>query len=215
MAATQRLLPSAEYFQPQPLPPSAPPSALGSTSSRTHSLDGQPGDPDPHGCRLCPRVEQGPPCPRASSPIHVNLVTAPPLPAFFLLVVLSVNILCAPLLLPFRLCLRLLLCLFLLFDCLLPHFSLSSDCFFLSLSLLFFLLLFPPCVLGAPPPSHGLSLFSVNTNGLHDVMKTNALKGHIVSSCPYIWVVNETKSSSPVASRVFVSGYNFYKMPAL
>ena len=44
-------------------------------------------------------------------------------------------------------------------------------------------------------------------------MKTNDF---VVSSRPYVWVINETKSSSLVASRVSVpSYYNMYETPAL
>jgi hypothetical protein len=49
-------------------------------------------------------------------------------------------------------------------------------------------------------PPHGLSFLSLNANGLYDMMKTNAIKECIVSSRPHTWLVNETESSSPVAS---------------
>ena len=46
-------------------------------------------------------------------------------------------------------------------------------------------------------------------------MKTNAIKHYISSTLPHIWSVNETKSSSPVASRVFLPRYNIFESPAL
>ena len=46
-------------------------------------------------------------------------------------------------------------------------------------------------------------------------MKTNAIKDFVVSSRPHVWVINETKPSSPVASCVSVPSYNMYETPAL
>ena len=82
-----------------------------------------------------------------------------------------------------------------------------------SLFIFFFFLLVSP-TLTASLPTHGLSLFSVNANGLHDIMKTNAIKQHVSTSRPHVWVINETKSFSPVASRVFVPGYNTFESSA-
>jgi len=50
---------------------------------------------------------------------------------------------------------------------------------------------------------------------MYDVIKTNAIKDYVVSSCLHVWVINETRSSSPVASRVSVPSYNMYETPAL
>jgi len=104
------------------------------------------------------------------------------------------------------------------------HFRLSAfPSLFSSSSFLFLLLIllaFSSSALAtssAPAfsPSHGLSLFSLNANGLYDVMKTNAIRDHIVSSRPHVWVIKETKSSPPVASRVSVPSYNIYETPAI
>jgi hypothetical protein len=46
-------------------------------------------------------------------------------------------------------------------------------------------------------------------------METNAIKQFVSTTRPHIWIINETKSSSPVASRVFVSGYDTYESTAL
>ena len=53
-------------------------------------------------------------------------------------------------------------------------------------------------------PTQRLNLFSI-ANGLHDDMKTHAIKQHISTSLPHVWTMNETKYSL-VASRVFVPG---------
>ena len=79
--------------------------------------------------------------------------------------------------------------------------------------LFFFLLLSLLPVSAATSPTHRLSFFSINVNGLHNIMKTDAIKRHISASVPHVWVINETKSPSPVASHVCVSGYNIYESP--
>lgn len=97
---------------------------------------------------------------------------------------------------------------------------LSSGCsLFLYVFIAIYFFSFFSSVRAAPPSGlpygQGLSLFAVNANGLHDVMKTNAIKQHVSASRPHVWIVNETKSRSPVASRVFVPGYNTYESTAL
>lgn len=57
--------------------------------------------------------------------------------------------------------------------------------------------------------------FSRYANRLHDVIKTNAIKQHVSAFLPHVWVINETKSSTPVASCVFVAGYNICESPAV
>ena len=100
--------------------------------------------------------------------------------------------------------------------------SLSSPSSFLFLLLLSFCFpsLFPflpssVTALAAIPSTQGLNLFSINANGLHNIMKTNVIKHHISSSSPHIWLINETKSHTPVASRVHVPNYNIYKSPVI
>ncbi len=66
-----------------------------------------------------------------------------------------------------------------------------------------------PYASAATPSVHGLSLFSINAN------KTNAIKQYVSASLPHVWVVNETKSFTPIASHVFVSGYNIFESTAL
>ena len=46
-------------------------------------------------------------------------------------------------------------------------------------------------------------------------MKTNTIKHHISSSSPHIWLVNETKSHTPIASHIHVPNYNIYESPAI
>ena len=60
-------------------------------------------------------------------------------------------------------------------------------------------------VFAAFPFFHGFALLWVNANGLYDVMKI-PIKDHIVSFPPRLGV-NETRSSSPVASRASVVRY--------
>jgi hypothetical protein len=52
---------------------------------------------------------------------------------------------------------------------------LSSTCLFSKFPVLVLLAFTLPSVVSSATPSHsqGLTLFSVNTNGLHDAMKTN------------------------------------------
>ena len=58
----------------------------------------------------------------------------------------------------------------------------------LSLSLFLFLSFLSsfPSSLATAPPSRGLTLFSVNANGFHDVMKTNVIKHYISSTLPQV-----------------------------
>jgi len=95
------------------------------------------------------------------------------------------------------------------------HAYLSSPVSFLFLFV--FLLLIAPLspVYAASSPSHGLSFFSLNANGLYSVIKMNVIKDYVVLSHPHVWVINETKSFSPVASCVSVPSYNMYETPAL
>ncbi|KAK7048602.1 hypothetical protein R3P38DRAFT_3619413, partial [Favolaschia claudopus] len=59
--------------------------------------------------------------------------------------------------------------------------------------------------------SHTFRTFSINTNGFGDVMKQAAVHDAILSLRPNAFVINETKSSSPVASRIQVKGYKTYE----
>ncbi len=92
----------------------------------------------------------------------------------------------------------------------------TSSGFLLPLSF-YFLSLLPYAASAAAPSVQGFSLFSIYSNGLHDVMKTNVIKQYVSASLPHVWIVNETRSSTPVASRVFVSasGYNIFECTAL
>jgi len=86
--------------------------------------------------------------------------------------------------------------------------------------LLFLPFLFPSPFLFTPLFSFtyvhtGTIPFFINSNGLHDVMKTNAIKQHISSFLLHVWVINETKASIPVASRVSVPGYNIFESPGI
>ena len=99
-----------------------------------------------------------------------------------------------------------------------PHLSFSLP-LFLYVFIAFYVSSLFSSALAVPLPGQslgqGLTLFAVNANGLHDVMKTNAIKQHVSASCPHVWIINETKSHSPVTSRVFVPGYNTYESTAL
>ncbi len=86
---------------------------------------------------------------------------------------------------------------------------------FVCILLSFCLLSLLPYATATTSPSHGLNLFSINANGLHDVMKTSAIKHYVSTSQPHIWVINETKSSTPVAACVSVPGYDIYESTAL
>jgi hypothetical protein len=62
---------------------------------------------------------------------------------------------------------------------------------------------FPYALAAAMPPRGLCSCLSA----LMFFSTIDPLKQHIASTRPYVWVVNETKSFIPVASRVFVPGY--------
>ena len=52
---------------------------------------------------------------------------------------------------------------------------------------------------------------AINTNGLANPMKSNAVSSFLSSENPHAWVVTETKADSPVASRIRTSAYKTYE----
>ncbi|KAG2337078.1 hypothetical protein BDR05DRAFT_952885 [Suillus weaverae] len=62
---------------------------------------------------------------------------------------------------------------------------------------------------------HPLHFVSLNTNGLEDLMKCNAISSMIQQHRPHIWVINETKSPTPVVSHVCAHGYNTFENPGM
>ncbi|KAG0702051.1 hypothetical protein DFH29DRAFT_789671, partial [Suillus ampliporus] len=59
--------------------------------------------------------------------------------------------------------------------------------------------------------SHPLHIVSLNANGVGDLMKCHTISSMIHQHWPHIWVINETKSPTPAASRVRAPGYNTYE----
>ncbi|KAK6972007.1 hypothetical protein R3P38DRAFT_3297233 [Favolaschia claudopus] len=74
-----------------------------------------------------------------------------------------------------------------------------------------FIIMFVSLVVLPLLASHTFRTFSINTNGFGDVMKQSAVNDAILSLRPNAFVINETKSSSPVASRIHVKGYKIYE----
>ncbi|GBE82322.1 hypothetical protein SCP_0407060 [Sparassis crispa] len=96
--------------------------------------------------------------------------------------------------------------------------SLSSiSSFFLSplpnhlVLLLFTLLLLLPVVFA----SNTFNTYALNANGLANVSKMTAITSTISARQPHAWVINETKSSLPHASRVRVQGYSTFEEPGV
>lgn len=90
------------------------------------------------------------------------------------------------------------------------HSSSRRPCF---RRLLFFF--FSLCLLRCVSASHPFRVYAINANGLGDVMKQSAIVGGIISSKPHAWVINETKSTRPVASRVSIPGYDIFESVGL
>ncbi|KAK0446584.1 uncharacterized protein EV420DRAFT_1767751, partial [Desarmillaria tabescens] len=57
--------------------------------------------------------------------------------------------------------------------------------------------------------------FSVNVNGFRDVAKHSSLSNIIHTHHPHAWVFSETKSHTPVSSRMDVRGYKIFESPGL
>lgn len=90
------------------------------------------------------------------------------------------------------------------------HSSSRRPCF---RRLLFFF--FGLCFLRCVSASHPFRVYAINANGLSDVMKQSAIVGGIISSKPHAWVINETKSTRSVASRVSIPGYDVFESVGL
>ncbi|KAJ7174786.1 hypothetical protein C8R46DRAFT_1252861 [Mycena filopes] len=74
-----------------------------------------------------------------------------------------------------------------------------------------FSLLFLSLVVAPVLASQAFRTFSINTNGLGDVMKMAAVQNTILTLQPNAWVVGETKSVSDASSRIPVRGYKLYE----
>ena len=195
-----------------PAPSTASPSTPGAfphTPSRDDRDDRASVDP-----RVHPHTETEPCFPCAGSPIQVDPVTHPiyPAPPPLTLSPVNIDVPSSPSLPPFftvlasalSLCSRVCSC---------SPFSSSFSC-----SVLLFLIFFHASsspAFAASSPSHGLTSFSLYANGLYDVMKTNAIQDHVVSLAPHVWVINETRSCSSVASHVSVPSYSMYETPTV
>ena len=204
--AAQRLVPALTPPSFPSLPAPTPQLASDNHALRTRTADDLDTDMADQERRQRPRTDAGP-SPTHEDQIEVDAVISPPtssspvhsfaFPAGSL----------APSLSP----LSRFFSVFLSTPGILRVFSRSPVLVFLLLALPFFI----HPVFAAAPPHNGLTLFSLNANGLHDVMKTNAIKQHILSTRPHMYVINETKSSSPVASRLFMPGYNTFESTTL
>ena len=205
LGAAQNLLPAFTSTAPQPLPAPTPLSVSASQSARTRTLADLDHELSDGQRRQRARTDSGPPPPPSDSPIQVDSVNNSVLPSPAYLhrpassaVSLTSAVPSAPRPLSF-----------------VSNSSPVQLSPFVLFSLFLFLLSLLPSASAAVPSSQALSIFSLNANGLHDAMKINAVKQHLSTSLPHVWVISETKSSAPVASRIFVSGYNTFESPAL
>ncbi|KAJ3831359.1 hypothetical protein F5878DRAFT_676035 [Lentinula raphanica] len=82
-----------------------------------------------------------------------------------------------------------------------------------NLPLIFFLLFtfILPCVCASVP----FRTFALNADGLGDVMKINTISNAINFIKPHAWVINKTKSSSPVLSRLHTNNYKTFESVGL
>ncbi|GBE78620.1 hypothetical protein SCP_0115090 [Sparassis crispa] len=66
-------------------------------------------------------------------------------------------------------------------------------------------------VIPAVTAASTFNIFAVNANGLANVSKQAAIASVISSQRPHAWVINETKSSSPLASRIRAGDYTTHE----
>ena len=177
-SASQRLLPS--LISPSPLPtPVSLPTPIGSLP-RTRTVDDLHDNSNDTERRLRPRIDAGP-CPSPDdTQIHVDLVTC--------LISLMSPVHCS---LSFTGHLVPSPSLLHLASPSLSHFpsrppSGRPAILFLFLFLFLSFLSSLPSSLATIPSSHGLTFFSVNANGLHYVMKTNAIKQYVSTTLPHV-----------------------------
>ncbi|GBE82235.1 hypothetical protein SCP_0406180 [Sparassis crispa] len=79
------------------------------------------------------------------------------------------------------------------------------------LLLLFLLSLFLPTV----HATHTFTTYAINANGLANVSKMAAITNAISVRQPHAWVINETKSSQPQASRLHTPSYRTFEEPGI
>ncbi|KAK1216050.1 hypothetical protein PQX77_021327 [Marasmius sp. AFHP31] len=90
------------------------------------------------------------------------------------------------------------------------HSLLSPLSTIFTVRLLLLVFVFSSCILHASA-SLPIQMTSLNADGLSEIMKVTSLANFINTQQPHIWVVNETKSVKPTASRLSTPGYQTFE----